>query len=127
MTYMTMPLEFKLTLDDFAVPLEMQEAFWNYFMYGWEPGSFGMAILENNFFDAVLHAHHALSMDHMRGIVQWFHNTRLPRAAHGSIEKVEAWRKLSDNQRKEIMEDLRLCPTLFDILRRVPGPGTKLD
>jgi hypothetical protein len=117
-----MPTEFKRTLEEYNVPLEMQDAFWNYFMYGWEPGSFGMAILRNDFFAAVCHAHPSLTAEHLRDIARWFYNIRLPGAAYGSDEKINAWKKLTDEERKEIMEDLRLCPTLFDILRSVPGP-----
>ena len=110
-------------MDTFAVytvPGELHEAFWHYFMYGWEPGGFGMAVLENNFIEAVLRAHSSLTADHLRDIARWFLNTRLP-DAYGSEEKVKAWIALTDEQRQEIMESLRLCPTVFDVLRAVPG------
>lgn len=122
MTYITIPKEFKITLEEYDVPVEMQDAFWNYFMYGWEPGGFGMAILRNDFFEAVCRAHPSLTSEHLRQIARWFYNTRLPQEAYGSDEKIEEWKALSNEQRKEIMEDLKLCPTLFDVLRRTPGP-----
>lgn len=120
MTYTTMSAPFKASFDEFDVPIEMQEGFWNYFMYGWEPGSFGMAILRNDFRDAVCRAHPALSAEHLREIARWFYNVRLP-DAYGSNEKIESWMSLTNEQRREIMEDIRLCPTVFDILRTVPG------
>lgn len=122
MFYTTIPKEFKVTLDEYAIPVEMQHAFWNYFMYGIEPGGFGMAILRNDFADAVVRAHPSLTAEHLRQIARWFYNTRLPADAYGSHEKIEAWVALSDERRREIMEDRGLCPTLFDVLRRTPGP-----
>lgn len=110
-------------MDTFAiyeVPGEIREAFWHYFMYGWEPGGFGMAVLQNDFAGAVMRAHPSISVEHLRGIALWFYNVRLP-DAYGSEEKVRAWIALTDEERKEIMESLKLCPTVFDILRAVPG------
>lgn len=120
MTYTAMPELFRTTFAHYAVPEEMQSAFWNYFMYGWDPGSFGRAALRNDFANAVLRAHPSLSVDHLREIARWFKNTRLP-DAYGSDGKIEAWQSLSNETRREIMEDLHLSPTLFSILRSVPG------
>jgi hypothetical protein len=111
---------FKRTFEYFDVPEEVQAGFWNYFMYGWEPGSFGMAILRNDFAEAVLRAHPALKLDHLKDIAKWFYNTRLP-DAFGTEENIRAWKELSNEQRKEIMIDLKLCQTVFDVLRDVPG------
>jgi len=111
---------FKRTFEDFAVPEEMQAGFWNYFMYGWEPGGFGMAILRNDFCAAVIRAHPSLSADHIRDIAKWFYNTRLP-DAFWDEEKIKAWKALSNEQRREIMIDLKLCQSVFDVLRDVPG------
>lgn len=122
MTYTNMSLAFAASLDEFSVPVELQEGFWNYFMYGWEPGSLGLAILENDFCAAVCRAHPSLSAEHLRHIAKWFYNTRLPRSAYGSAKNILYWKSLSDEQRREIMEDHKLCPTVFDVLRATPGP-----
>lgn len=90
-------------------------------MYGWDPGGFGLAILRNDFCDAVCRAHPALSSETLRGIAKWFYNTRLP-DAFGSDEKIKEWKMLTNQQRREAMEGLGLCPTVFDILRTIPGP-----
>lgn len=120
--YLPMQTPFIESFSGFGVPLELQEAFWNYFMYGLEPGGFGMAILRNDFVDAVCRAHRSLTADHFREIALWFSNTRLPRDSYGSDDNIEKWKRLSNEERRIIMEDLKLCPTVFDVLRGVPGP-----
>lgn len=116
MSYRTIHPQFKATFENFAVPEEMQDAFWNYFAYGIDPGSFGMAILRNDFFDAVIRAHRALTSEHLRNISRWFLNVA-PKIAFGSEEKIKDWKALSDEERRDIMIEWRLRPTEFDILR----------
>lgn len=114
-------VKFKSTFEPFSVPLEVQEALWNYFMYGYEPGGFTTAVLRNDFASAITRAHPSLTSENLRDIARWFFNVRLP-DAFGTQEKIDAWRSLTNEQRQEIMEDHRLCATVFDILRGVPGP-----
>ena len=118
MSYREMHQQFKETFEYYKVPEEMQEAFWNYLAYGIDPGSFGMAILRNDFFDAVVRAHRTLSSDHLRSISKWFLNVA-PSIAFGSEEKIKEWKALSDEERRDIMIELRLRPSEFDILRGI--------
>ena len=118
-----MPPLFYNTFDEYYdIPKELQEAFWLYFRYGIEPGGFGMAVLRNDFIESVLRAHPVLQSKNLKDIARWFSNTRLPKDAWGSTEKINNWIHLPDDDRREIMEELKLCPTLFDILRSVPLP-----
>ena len=40
-----------------------------------------------------------------------------PRQAYGNRENIEAWQRLTDEERRDIMIELRLRPSEFDILR----------
>ena len=42
--------------EEYEMTVDMQEAFQRYFDYGFEPGSFGMAVLSNDLVGAVLYA-----------------------------------------------------------------------
>jgi len=116
MSYRTIRPQFKATFDHYDVPEEMQEAFWNYFAYGLDPGSFGMAVLRDSFSEAVVRAHRALTAKHLRHIAKWLYNIPM-KQAYGSDEKVTAWKLLTDEERRDIMIELRLRPDEFEILR----------
>lgn len=121
MTYAKMSVPFRATFQFFDIPEEIQNSLWYYFMYGIDPGGFGIAILRNDFCNAVCKAHVSLTSNHLRHIAIWFMNTRLPEDSHGSGEKIKQWQSLTDDQRRAAMEDVGLYPTLFDVLRSVPG------
>ena len=112
----TMHPQFKATFDGYDFPVEMQEAFWNYFAYGLHPGSFGTAILRNDFMRAITTFHPALTSKTLRDIGLWFLNTPLP-DAFGSIESIENWVLRTDEERRDIMIEYGLRPSEFDILR----------
>jgi hypothetical protein len=46
----------------------------------------------------------------------WVSST-MPMCAYGSPEKCNAWMRLSDEERFDIMVEMRLRPNEFDILR----------
>ena len=118
MAYREMHPQFKATFDHHDVPVEMQEAFWNYLAYGWDPGSFGVAILRNDFAGAVLRAHRALTAECFRSIAIWFANVPPP-MAFGSDAKIEAWKALTDDERRDIMIEHRLRPSVIDVLKGI--------
>jgi len=120
MAYREMHPWFKETFTGYEFPEEMQEAFWNYFAYGWNPGGFGMAILRNNFMDATARAHRSLTAEHFRQIAIWFANVPPP-MSFGSDAKIESWAALSDNERRDIMIEYRLRPSVIDVLMGSPA------
>lgn len=98
------------------VPVEMRESFWNYLAYGIDPGSFGMAVLCNNFMNASVRAHPALTVACFRDIAKWFQH-HVPREAYGGIDNVMEWKTKTDQERMDIMIAVGLRPSEFDILR----------
>jgi hypothetical protein len=116
MAYRVMHPQFEATFEHYKVPKEMQDAFWNYFAYGIDPGSFGMAVLRDSYSEAVVRAHQALTSEHLRSIAKWLYNVP-PKQAFGSDEKIKQWKTFTDEARRDIMIELRLRPSEFDILR----------
>lgn len=120
MTYRKMHPQFKQTFNNYEFPEEMQEAFWNYLAYGWDPGSFGTAILRNNFMDAVARAHRHLTAECFRQMAVWFANVPPP-MSFGTDAKIEAWKALTDDERRDIMIEYGLRPSVIDVLMGTPA------
>jgi hypothetical protein len=99
-----------------TVPEEMIHAFWLYMCYGIEPGSFGMALLQNSFIDAVIRAHPAITSGSFKALAEWLRFCA-PFPAHGSCERVEEWKRLTDDERKEIMIEYGLRPSVIQVLK----------
>jgi hypothetical protein len=76
-------------MDPNNMTVDMQEAFQRYFDYGFEPGSFGMAVLCNDLTGAVLRADH-WNKQMLPGTVQWLVNNA-PHGSWGSPEIVRDW------------------------------------
>ena len=98
------------------VPDELKHGFWNYFAYGIEPGSFGMAVLCNDFINASCRAHPALTVATFRDMAKWLVNCA-PSGSYGNEETVIAWCRKSDQERLDIMIEYRLRPSVVDILK----------
>ena len=75
--------------DDYHITVDMQEAFQRYFDYGFEPGSFGMAVLCNDLTRAVLCADH-WNKQRLPGTIQWLID-KAPYGSWGSPEIVKEW------------------------------------
>jgi hypothetical protein len=97
------------------VPDELVSGFWNYFAYGIEPGSFGMAVLCNDFVNASCRAHPSLSVATFRDMAKWLIN-HAPPGSWGNEDNVIAWCRKTDQERLDIMIEYKLRPGEFDIL-----------
>jgi hypothetical protein len=107
---------FVSTLDTYSgIPDDFHSALWNYFAYGIEPGGFGMAVLSNDFISASLRAHSALKIETFQHLAKWLMNVA-PIGSYGSPEDVEDWMAKTDEDRMDIMINIRLRPSEFDIL-----------
>ena len=97
------------------IPTDFVSPLWLYFAHGIEPGSFGMAVLSNDFYSAVARAHPSLTSASLRELANWMINTA-PRDSYGSMENINKWKALSDDQRRDIMIDCKLRPSVIDVL-----------
>ena len=66
-----------------------RESFERYFRYGYQPGSFGTAVLCNNLFEAVMRADH-VNRESLAHLVYWIEENA-PAGSWGSREAVYGW------------------------------------
>ena len=90
--------------DDYADPM------FNYLIHGFSPGSFFTAVLANNFYDAVARSHPSNTMTALKALTGWMRDC-MPREAYGSYQAVEEWLKLTDDERRLILETNNLIYT----------------
>lgn len=74
-----------------------QSALTNYWMWGYHPGSFTRAVLENDLFRAAACADYN-NKRHLAELAQWVY-FNAPQASFGSKELVEAWLADRDKRR----------------------------
>ena len=93
---------------NYGIPEHTKDTFENYFIRGWEPGSFGMSVLCNDLVGAVSRADHINRM-HLSEIVVWLVENA-PRGSWGSEEAVREWLKkgpaFENYQKKRVLEIL---------------------
>lgn len=90
--------------DEYAAPL------YNYLVYGFSPGSFWTSVLANNFVDAMLHSHPNNSVNGLKEASRFIVN-KMPVGCWGSYENVNNWLKLSEGQRRTVLEHCGLIYT----------------
>jgi len=117
MAYRAIHPQFNDTFEYYSsVPDTIREALWNYFAYGIPAGGFCMHVLNNNFRGAMASADHTWDGQSFKHLSKWI-DQYAPNQAYGNREKIEAWQHLTDEERRDIMIELRLRPSEFDILR----------
>jgi hypothetical protein len=99
-----------------TIPDGIREGLWNYFAYGISAGGFCMHVLNNNFFGAMGSADHSWNSKSFKDLAKWIQQYAPPQS-YGSRENIEAWQGLTDDERLEIMIELRLRPSVVDILK----------
>lgn len=107
---------FVASFDDLSpVDEDMKAAMWLYMCHGIEPGSFGMAVLHNDFMTAALMAHPALPASVFKGLAQWL-KFMAPYQSYGSEQQVKKWQSFTDEQRRDFMIESGLRPSVIQIL-----------
>lgn len=102
------------------ISTDFRESLWLYMAYGIEPGGFGMAVLHNNFYEAVNRAHRMLSADTFRDLSNWLSNCA-PQGSFGDITTVSQWINRTDDQRRDEMIKTHLRPSVVDVLKGAPA------
>jgi len=90
---------------DFADPI------YNYLVHGFEPGSFFRSVLANDFMDAITRSHPANTIKALKNLVCFIVNEMPHGITHGSYEVVDAWTKLTTEERRKILEECKLILT----------------
>ena len=86
------------------VDKEYFDPIYNYLIHGFEPGSFFSAVLANDFFRAMQSSHPANSIPALKKLTGWIRSTMGHGIFWGSQEVVDAWLKMTDQERREKLE-----------------------
>lgn len=94
---------------------DCRDAIFNYLVHGYEPGGFLTAVLCNDLYRAAT----VCDFENAKRLteVARFIIHALPLACYGNRERMAEWMKLSEREREEILIELRLLPTLFDVIK----------
>lgn len=93
---------------DWEVSKEYFDPIYNYMVHGFEPGSFYTALLSNDLFRAMASSHPANSVNELKKLTAWIRSTMDHGIFWGSEEVVKKWLEMTDEQRREKLELLRL-------------------
>lgn len=92
-----------LSASRWTVPQEYFDPLFNYLVHGYSPGSFWVAVLANDFAQAVQSSHPSNDMAALKHAVGWMRDA-FPLEAYGSYLTVDAWTDLSVLERRMILE-----------------------
>lgn len=95
------------TFASWAVPKDFAEPFYNYLVYGFEPGGCFTAILANDWAGAIQRSHPANTVQALKALTGWIQE-RVPHVARGSYDAVDAWTRLDNSERLQILLDHNL-------------------
>jgi hypothetical protein len=98
------------TFQSWNVPKDFAEPMYNYLVYGYYPGSCFTSVLANDFLGAIFRSHPSNTIDGFKKLAGWMTDT-IPKQAQGSYEAVEDWIKLTDDERRTILESKGLIFT----------------
>lgn len=94
------------SLNQWRVAKDFSDPMYNYLVYGFEPGSFFMGWYAGDAM-AIVHSHPANSVEALKDLSKWMINC-MPPKARGSYERVRAWTKMSEDERRQILVDCNL-------------------
>ncbi len=89
---------------------DMVEPVVNYLVYGFEPGGFFTSVFANDFAMAMQRSHPANSVEELKYLCGWILNA-CPEEAWGSYDRVRAWLRMDEKQRRQILEECGLIYT----------------
>jgi hypothetical protein len=117
MTYRSIHPQFQDTFVYFeSIPDLIKETLWNYIAHGLPPGGFVTSVLKNDFCRAMSSADHTWNGKSFKQLAKWI-DCYMPSYMRGSEAAMIAWMEKSDEERRDIMIELKLRPNEFDILR----------
>ena len=106
-------------MKTYKVDKEYADPMYNYLVHGFSPGSFFRSVLANQFMDAVARSHPANTIPALKNLVCWIVNELPEGVAYGSYEVVDAWTKMSSEERRDVLEQRRLIYTEQDEIVRI--------
>lgn len=101
---------FLQSLDSWDIPRDYVDPVFNYLVHGWQPGSFFTSVFANDFLNAMTRSHPANSIQSLKNLAGWILNS-CPPEAKGSYNAVDAWCQMSDQRRRQHLEQWGLIFT----------------
>ena len=98
------------TFSKWDVPKDFADPMYNYMVFGFEPGSCFTAVLANDWKRAILASHPGNTIEAFKALTGWIHDV-MPTDAYGSYEAVKFWLAITDSERRDYLERLRLVHT----------------
>lgn len=108
-------LKFAKSFEARAINYDWQGIIARYIYYGYHPGSFFEALLQNNFIFAAVTSASRNDWNEVQEFGIWLSECAPPEC-YGSIENVKKWIAMSDDQRREYSESVGLIDTVWDKL-----------
>jgi hypothetical protein len=90
------------------VQREFAEPIFNYFVYGYSPGSFFTALLANDAVGALCRSHPANTVEALKALCNWLENSRLRGVAWGDYDTVDRWLRMDERMRRAVLEHAEL-------------------
>ena len=97
----------KNSAAQWSVDRDFFDPVYNYLVHGFNPGSFFTALLANDAMGAIQRSHPANTIPALKNLTGWLQESA-PRAAIGTYEKVSAWSRMNDADRREHLENAGL-------------------
>ncbi len=98
------------TFDKWRVDRDFAEPMYNYLVHGFEPGSCFTSVLANDFYRAMNASHPANTVVAFKALVNWIRDY-VPYQARGTYKAVNAWCKLTEDERRAVLEEHKLIYT----------------
>ena len=98
------------SMEVYSIDETWQEPLRNYLIHGFSPGGFLTSALANNFVSAIAQSHPSNTVSSLKPICTWLLNYGKD-VFWGSYQVVEGWIKMSQQERRARLEELRLVYT----------------
>ena len=99
---------FYKSFQEYDVPREYAEPIFNYFVYGYGPGSFFTSLLANDAMSAIMRSHPANTIDSLKMLVTWLENSRSRSVIWGDYDTINRWCRAAEGYRRAVLENIGL-------------------
>lgn len=103
----------------YEVPKEFADPIYNYLVHGFHPGGFFHALLANDFAGAIGRSHPANTITALKALVAWLVNELPTDTAWGSYNAVGHWLKMTEADRRSVLERQHLIFTEQDEIVKI--------
>lgn len=98
-------LKFFSVLNGWYVDADNMHQVYNYLVHGLSPGSFHEALFSNDATAALSRVYPASNLQNLSSLASYLRSSALWNVAFGSHEVVDAWLRMTEEQRRQILID----------------------